>query len=65
MEEIFARKQCEYNFLDDTFNELYKADQQASTLILAFAMIAVAISSLGLFGLATFTAEKKVRKKLV
>ncbi len=52
----------EYNFLDDTFNELYKADQQASTLILAFAMIAVAISCLGLFGLATFTAEKRSKE---
>ncbi|MDQ6762796.1 MAG: ABC transporter permease [Bacteroidota bacterium] len=52
----------EYSFLDDTFNELYKEDQQASTLMLAFAIIAVAISCLGLFGLATFTAEKRAKE---
>lgn len=52
----------EYNFLDDTFNELYKADQRSSTLILAFAIIAVAISCLGLFGLATFTAEQRSKE---
>ena len=52
----------EYNFLDDAFNELYKADQQSSTLILAFAIIAVAISCLGLFGLATFTAENRSKE---
>jgi len=51
-----------YNFLDDAFNELYKSDNQASTLILAFAIIAIAISCLGLFGLATFTAEQRSKE---
>ena len=61
-EKFLPGSPLEYNFLDDTFNELYKADQQASTLILAFAIIAVAISCLGLFGLATFTAEKRSKE---
>ena len=52
----------EYNFLDDTFNELYKEDQQSSSLIFAFAIIAIAISCLGLFGLATFTAEQRSKE---
>ena len=52
----------DYNFLDDTFNELYKADQQASALILVFAIIAVAISCLGLFGLAAFTTEQRSKE---
>ncbi|MEO6637320.1 MAG: ABC transporter permease [Ginsengibacter sp.] len=52
----------EYNFLDDTFNELYKEDQQASRLVLAFAIMAIAISCLGLFGLATFTAGKRAKE---
>jgi putative ABC transport system permease protein len=49
----------EYNFLDDTFDELYKSDKQASTLVFAFALIAIAISCLGLFGLTSFTVEKR------
>ena len=52
----------DYEFLDDTFNKLYEADQQASALLLVFAAIAVAISCLGLFGLATFTAEKRSKE---
>jgi putative ABC transport system permease protein len=60
--KILPGSPLEYNFLDDTFNELYKADQQSSTLILAFAIIAVAISCLGLFGLATFTAEQRSKE---
>jgi putative ABC transport system permease protein len=52
----------EYTFLDDSFNELYKEDQQASFLIFVFAIIAVAISSLGLFGLAAFTAEQRTKE---
>ncbi len=52
----------EYTFLDDSFNDLYNEDQQASFLILVFAIIAVAISSLGLFGLAAFTAEQRTKE---
>jgi putative ABC transport system permease protein len=52
----------EYNFLDDAFNELYKQDQQSSFLIFAFAIIAITISCLGLFGLAAFTAEQRSKE---
>lgn len=52
----------EYNFLDETFNNLYKEDQRTSYLILIFAIIAVVISALGLFGLATFTAEQRTKE---
>ena len=52
----------EYSFLDDTFNELYSEDQKTAFLILAFAIIAIMISCLGLFGLATFTAEQRSKE---
>ncbi|WP_170234117.1 ABC transporter permease [Segetibacter aerophilus] len=52
----------EYNFLDDSFDNLYKEDQQASFLIFLLAIIAVVISSLGLFGLAAFTAEQRTKE---
>ncbi|MDX1942644.1 MAG: ABC transporter permease [Saprospiraceae bacterium] len=58
----FADTPIEYNFLDDSFNELYKDDQQAARLILVFAVIAVLISCLGLFGLAMFTAERRTKE---
>jgi len=52
----------EYNFLDDAFNDLYKEDQKISFLIFVFAIIAILISALGLFGLASFTAEQRTRE---
>lgn len=52
----------EYNFLDDAFNDLYKEDQQMSFLIFVFAIIAILISALGLFGLAAFTAEQRTKE---
>jgi len=52
----------EYNFLDDTFNDLYKEDQKVSFLIFVFALIAILISALGLFGLAAFTAEQRTKE---
>ena len=60
--KILPAAPLEYNFLDDTFNELYKADQQSSVLILIFALIAVAISCLGLFGLSAFTVEQRSKE---
>ncbi len=52
----------EYTFLDDTFNNLYKQDQQTSFLVLVFAVIAVVISALGLFSLAAFEAEQRIKE---
>jgi putative ABC transport system permease protein len=60
--EIVPGNPLEYNFLDDAFNEMYKEDRKVSSLIFIFAIIAVVISSLGLFGLAAFTAEQRTKE---
>ena len=60
--KILPGSPLEFSFLDDSFNELYKEDQKSSVLILMFAMIAVAISCLGLFGLSAFTAEQRSKE---
>lgn len=52
----------EYYFMDEQFNDLYKADAMASTLVLVFSVMAVFISALGLFGLAAFAAERRTRE---
>jgi putative ABC transport system permease protein len=52
----------DYNFLEDTYNDMYKSEQQTSTLFNIFAGIAVFISCLGLFGLATYTAQVKIKE---
>ncbi|WPU91072.1 ABC transporter permease [Mucilaginibacter sabulilitoris] len=52
----------EYKFLDDDYNELYKSEQHTATLFDIFAGIAIFISCLGLFGLATYTAQVRVKE---
>ena len=51
-----------YAFLDDAFNELYKTEQQTGLLFNIFAGIAIFISCLGLFGLAAYTAQTRIRE---
>jgi putative ABC transport system permease protein len=51
-----------YTFLDNSFNDLYKSDTHVGRLFDCFAVVAILISCLGLFGLVTFTAESKVKE---
>ena len=55
-------KPFEYSFMDEEFDKLYTADAKLSTLILVFSIIAILISSLGLFGLSAFTAEQRIKE---
>lgn len=52
----------DYSFLDETYDRLYKSDQHTGILFNVFAVIAILISCLGLFGLATYTAQVKVKE---
>ncbi|HYK47351.1 MAG TPA: ABC transporter permease, partial [Parafilimonas sp.] len=52
----------EYSFLDDDFSRMYQADQRTGTLFNVFAAVAILISCLGLFGLATYTAQVKTKE---
>jgi putative ABC transport system permease protein len=52
----------EYRFLDEDFNAQYIGENRISILSRYFAALAVVISCLGLFGLASFTAERKLKE---
>jgi putative ABC transport system permease protein len=52
----------EYQFLDDHFAELYHADQAVSKVVGILAGLAILISCLGLFGLSSYAAEKRVKE---
>ena len=52
----------EYQFLDDHFNEVYKVDDQVSKIVGILAGLIIIISCLGLFGLASYSAEKRVKE---
>ena len=52
----------DFRFLDDDYQTLYTAEQQVSVLSRYFAGLAILISCLGLFGLAAFTAERRLKE---
>ncbi|MEO8403839.1 MAG: ABC transporter permease [Chitinophagaceae bacterium] len=51
-----------YKFSDEEYNRLYRSEQIVSKLANYFAFLAIFISCLGLFGLATFTAEQRIKE---
>jgi putative ABC transport system permease protein len=52
----------EFTFLDDVFDRQYQTERVTGKLALSFTFIAVLISCLGLFGLASFTAERRTKE---
>jgi len=52
----------EYSFLDEDIDSLYKADQRIGNLVRYGTFLAIFIACLGLFGLASFTAEKRTKE---
>lgn len=52
----------EYSFLDDDFQKNYEAENRLSAIVGYFTIIAILISCLGLFGLATFSAEQRTKE---
>jgi len=52
----------DYQFLDTDFAALYASESRVATLSKYFAGIAILISCLGLFGLVTFSAQRRVKE---
>ena len=51
-----------YKFLDQQFSELYQKDLRQQTILTVFACLAIFVACLGLFGLASFTATKRIKE---
>jgi putative ABC transport system permease protein len=51
-----------YRFLDDAFDEMYRSEQRIGQIAITFAVLAIMIACLGLFGLATFIAEQRTKE---
>jgi putative ABC transport system permease protein len=59
---VFPEYPFTYQFLDDHFKEIYRTDSQISQMVGIMAGLAILISCLGLFGLASFSTEKRIRE---
>jgi ABC-type antimicrobial peptide transport system permease subunit len=52
----------DYKFMDEDYQALYASEQRVAVLSKYFAGLAILISCLGLFGLAAFTAERRMKE---
>lgn len=59
---FFPDNPIEHFFLNDFFNQQYQADQRYGQIFSLFALLAIFIACLGLFGLATYTAKHRVKE---
>jgi putative ABC transport system permease protein len=51
-----------YTFMDDDFNNLYESEQRTGSLAIGFAILAIFVACLGLFGLVTYAAEQRTKE---
>lgn len=52
----------EYSFLDEEFEALYRADRRVGAVFGLFTGLSIFVACLGLFGLATYTAERRTKE---
>ena len=51
-----------HSFLDDSFNEMYRAEQRIGKVAIIFAFLTILIACLGLFGLVTYMIEQRIKE---
>ena len=61
-ENFFPGNPFEYYFLDESFNNLYKSERQSGRIFTLFAVLAIFIACLGLFGLSYFSTVQKTKE---
>jgi putative ABC transport system permease protein len=60
--EVAPGQPFSYQFMDDSFDSMYRAEQRVGTITLTFAGLAILIACLGLFGLSAFMAEQRTKE---
>jgi putative ABC transport system permease protein len=61
-QEVAGTEPFQYQFLDQTYDAVHRDVQRASLLFSLFAGIAIVIACLGLFGLATYTVQRRSKE---
>jgi predicted permease len=59
---VYPEEKFEFEFLDDSIAKLYEKEEKTAQLVNTATVVAILISCLGLFGLATFTAEQRTKE---
>jgi len=59
---IYPKIPFDYHFLEEDYDRQYRAEERIGTLLNYFAILAVFIACLGLFGLASFSTEQRTKE---
>ena len=59
---VFPDRDLNYYFLEQDFQEMYEAEERTSQLSVCFAVLAIIISCLGLFGLVSYAMEQRLKE---
>ena len=59
---IVTNRPFQYTFLDADLDEIYESEQNLSAVVRYVTLLAIFIACLGLFGLASFTAEQRTKE---
>jgi putative ABC transport system permease protein len=51
-----------YSFLSEDFDRMYRSEQRSGKIFVSFAVLAILIACLGLFGLVTYAAEQRTKE---
>ena len=60
--ENITTRPFQYQFLDDMIDNLYKSERRLSNVVFNFTLLSIFVACLGLFGLASYTAEQKTKE---
>jgi len=59
---MFPNMPFDYRFLDEHFNEIHKQERNLATTFMYFTFLAIVIACLGLFGLASYATDRRIKE---
>ena len=62
MDEYAPGIPMQYQFIDDSFDMMYKSDERMGKILAWFTLLAISISVLGLVGMALYTGEQRIKE---
>jgi len=61
-DQVYPDYPFDYFFLEDQYNNLYKADVKVGSVFIVFTILALFIACMGIFGLTSYTTEKRTKE---
>jgi len=62
MKKFSPKYPFEYHFFDEIFDSAYRTEQKTGQIFSAFTLLSLCIACMGLFGLAMFTAQQRIKE---